>query len=222
MVVPAPADSQEIGSTDSTNGWFNPQWYKPLGQCFELLSVIVLVAPIGMFWWSLQAYQKVLIYGVAVVVALICLTAACLFSLWAERASRVAGESSEQIINSRKHIISNSRLLVLKEQKVARDAFEVLRRLIHSTLRFDDVDWPLVANHPQSDDKSAESVLTAEDLIGELQRSLGKERTNEVKDEILKYTVYDVEFPQKPIDSANTQLKPPSQERIVTDTASVS
>jgi hypothetical protein len=194
-----PDKEEPPASKEQANGgWFKPQWYKPLGQFFELASVIVLVCLLGLAWLPLSTAPKVLIAVADLVVA------ACLFGVAIICLSRAIDESKRtdeefrRQADSTTHVISDGRLLVLKEEKVARDAFEVLRKLNNSALSFNGVN----GHSPNSDRKDyqpTEVTFTALELVVKLRQGLGRQRTNEVKDLVLKYTVRDEDLADEPV-----------------------
>jgi hypothetical protein len=177
----------------TTQGWFKPKWYKPLGQLFELLSVIVLVCLLGLLWLPLQPEQIGFIVAIDLLVVFGLFGAAVFCLRRAICEAQAEAEKAERIASSRNHVISDARLLVLKEEKVARDAFEVLRRLNDSRLSFADDHWPTTSKDATLEYQPKERILKGEELIAELQKGLGAERTEEVKNVILKYTVKDEE-----------------------------
>ena len=169
--------------------WFNPKWYKPLGQTLELASVFLLVAILGVAWSPLSTVWKVIIALAAVAMAGLIFWAAVNCLALAIENSKAEAEESESKAKSNKHVISDARLLVLKEEKIPRDAFEVLRELIHSQVSFDHTISPLIGKFPSGSLNSTEK--TAAELIAELRKVLGRARTEEVKDLVLKYTLKD-------------------------------
>jgi preprotein translocase subunit SecG len=192
----------------SAKGLIPPSWYKPLGQICELLSVLFVVALIGLFWLDYQPKSKVWIAVIVMMVAAALFLAAVLFLSWAMKKSEDDATESERISNITTHVISDQRLLVLIEEKVPRDAFEALRRLINSSLPFDrdESRSPLLDMAPGN--PSTEITLSAAELITKLQGSLGKARTEEVKDAILKYTVKDEDSPQKSVSDPSIASSP--------------
>lgn len=197
-------DKKPPASTEPAKaGWFKPQWFKPLGQFFELASVIVLVCLLGLFWLPLPPVAKVLL-AIADLIAAGCLFGAAIICLSrAIEESKRAAEESRRQADSTTHVISDARLLVLKEEKVARDTFEVLRKLNNSVLSFNGANGHSASSERNdgNNSQSTEETFTAVELVGKLRQGLGRQRTNEVKDLVLKYTVRDEDLAEEPVDS---------------------
>jgi phosphoglycerol transferase MdoB-like AlkP superfamily enzyme len=186
--------------------WFKPQWYKPLGQFFELASVIFLVGLLGLFWLQLSNVATLIIAAFDIVFAFCLFLAAVICLTQATKNSDAEAKNA----NSIKHVISDARLLVLKEEKIPRDAFEVLKKLNHSDLFFDGVNGGVSSkNSTENNSHPSEETFTKAQLLGKLREGLGKARTEEVKELILKYTVKDEEPAKDPADSSGQ--KPTSQ-----------
>lgn len=147
-------------------GWFKPTWYKPLGQLFELLSVIAITSVLGVLWLP---QTKQWLSGLSVGLGISLFVVAVVMTA---RANDVA-KSKQQNDERKIHLISDARLRVLRQAKVPSDVTRFLRTLINEAC--------------------GTREINAGDLVARLKSGLGPARAAEVKDLVLKYTENDVE-----------------------------
>ncbi|MDX6289058.1 MAG: hypothetical protein QOH42_857 [Blastocatellia bacterium] len=162
---------------------FKASWCKALGKIFEVLAVLVFTCMLSVVW--IASGQKTMAIVIIAITAGL-LWAAAEFSFRAVRASEALAMAIELEAGRRNHVISSARMRTLVEAKVPNDVIEYLQTLIAPKA----TPIPNVeSNNGHKCDSCTDRVTkTTSELLFALRKGLGPERTDEVKDLVLKYT----------------------------------
>jgi hypothetical protein len=188
-IMPNPEKSIEVNSIDKNTLdalSSKASWHKTVGKISEVLAVMVFTCLLGVFWLP---SGKLVPGAVIVLMAVSLVLVAAEFSFRGQKASLELAAAIEQTASLKSHVISDTRIETLKEAKVPADVIWFLRSLLPTEVK--------PSNKAESNGNHTNSppprTFTTSDLVFRLTQDLGPERTNEVKDAVLKYTEESIE-----------------------------
>ena len=168
--------------------WIRPEWYKPIGQFFEVFGVIVLTSLLGLFRVPSEAVLRTvgiprfLIAVMIIIVGLISFAFAIYAAYKAAEENENGRRRAQQEVDLEWHVISTNRLTALQELGVPRSVRSFLMNLVTTS----------PVGQKQVDSFNREVLfITRGDLVSILSKEFGPEVMKKVRDSILEYTQCD-------------------------------